>query len=159
MPTSSADAGLVVRPAVPQDLEQWLPLWTEYNAFYGREGATALPDEVTADRWATFLSPAVPMWALVAERGGRLVGLAHYLFHLSTTSLAPSCYMQDLFTAAGERGSGIGAALIAGVAAEARLAGSSSIYWQTHRTNATAMRLYDRVATPSEFLIYRQPLA
>lgn len=159
MPTSNAESGVVVRHATAEDLDQWLPLWNGYNAFYGRAGATALGDEVTADRWAAFLSPEVPMWALVACRGDRIVGIAHYLFHLSTTSLAPSCYMQDLFTAAGERGSGIGAALIAGVAAEARLAGSSSIYWQTHRTNATAMRLYDRVATPSEFLIYRQPLA
>ena len=43
-------------------------------------------------------------------------------------------------------------------AERARLAGSTSLYWQTHRTNATAMRLYDRVAERSEFLIYQLPL-
>lgn len=147
-----------MRAAEPEDFEAWLPLWNGYNAFYGREGTTALPEPVTADRWATFLSWDEPMWALVASRGGRLVGLAHYLFHHSTTSLAPSCYMQDLFTAAEERGSGVGAALIEAVAVRAKAAGSTSIYWQAHRTNQTAMRLYDRVAAQSEFLIYRLPL-
>lgn len=157
MPTSRADAGPVVRPAGAGDFEAWLPLWKGYNAFYGREGATALSDAVTADRWAAFLSPDVPMWALVACRGDRLVGLAHYLFHLSTTSIAPSCYLQDLFTLPEARGRGIGALLIE-AAARARLGGSTSLYWQTHRGNATAIRLYDRVAEQSEFLIYRMPL-
>lgn len=150
---------MIVRPVHADDFEEWLPLWKGYNAFYGREGATALPQEVTADRWTAFLSPDVPMWCLVADRGGRLVGLAHYLFHLSTTSLATSCYMQDLFTASNERGTGVGAALIDAVAASARRAGAASIYWQTHQTNATAMRLYDRVAARSEFLIYRMPVS
>ncbi|MDB5671856.1 MAG: putative histone acetyltransferase [Alphaproteobacteria bacterium] len=155
MPTLNADTDLTVRAARMDDLDQWLPLWTGYNAFYGREGPTALAEHVTADRWAAFLSPEVPMWALVAERNGWLVGLAHYLFHLSTTSLAPSCYMQDLFTAAEIRGAGVGAALIEAVAERAGAAGSASVSWQTHHMNATARRLYDRVAAQSEFLIYR----
>ena len=159
MLTLKADADVTVRPAVAGDLVEWLPLWTGYNAFYGREGATALPDEVTVDRWAAFLSSEFPMWSLVAERGGRLVGFAHYIFHLSTTSSAASCYMQDLFTTREARGLGVGAALIKAVAERARAAGSPNVYWQTHRTNAAARRLYDRIAAQSEFLIYRMPVA
>jgi GNAT superfamily N-acetyltransferase len=158
LPTSPAKTDVLVRLARGEDLDGWLPLWNGYNAFYGREGPTALPDSVTADRWATFLAPDTAMWSLVACRGDRLVGLANYLFHPSTTDLAPSCYLQDLFTASGLRGAGVGAALIEGVAERARLAGSTNIYWQTHHTNATAMRLYDRVAARSEFLIYQLPL-
>lgn len=158
MQTSRAKTPVLVRPAAPGDLDSWLPLWNGYNAFYGREGATALPAAVTADRWANFLAPDVAMWSLVASLGDRLVGLANYLFHPSTTDLAPSCYLQDLFTASEHRGAGVGAALIEGVAARARLAGSTSLYWQTHHTNATAMRLYDRVAARSEFVIYQRPL-
>jgi hypothetical protein len=37
---------------------------------------------------------------LVAESGDELLGLAHYLFHRSTTMIEPVCYLQDLFTAA-----------------------------------------------------------
>jgi GNAT superfamily N-acetyltransferase len=159
LPTSNARSEILVRPVRPEDFDGWLPLWNGYNAFYGREGPTALPGSVTADRWAAFLAPDVAMWSLVACRGDRLVGLANYLFHPSTTDLAPSCYLQDLFTAPERRGAGVGAALIAGVAERARLAGSRNVYWQTHHTNATAMRLYDRVAERSEFLIYQLPLA
>ena len=40
----------------------------------------------------------------------------------------------------------------------ARKAGSPRVYWQTHETNATAMRLYDQVADKSGFLVYRKAL-
>ena len=83
---------------------------------------------------------------LVAERGGELLGLAHYLFHRSTTAIGPNCYMQDLFTVPAARGTGVGRALIARVAELARQAGAARLYWQTHETNATAMKLYDAVA-------------
>jgi len=56
------------------------------------------------------------------------------------------------------RGGGYGAALIAHVAAEAKAAGSTRLYWLTHETNATARRLYDRVAQRSGFIQYRVPL-
>jgi len=46
--------------------------------------------------------------------------------------------------------------LIEGVYARAREAGASRVYWQTHETNTTAMRLYDGVAERSGFLVYRK---
>ena len=39
---------------------------------------------------------------------------------------------------------------------EARRAGSSRVYWQTHETNRTAMQLYDKVADKSGFVVYRK---
>jgi hypothetical protein len=32
------------------------------------------------------------------------------------------------------------------------------VYWQTHETNQVAMRLYDRIAERSGFIVYRKPL-
>ena len=32
------------------------------------------------------------------------------------------------------------------------------VYWQTHETNTTAMKLYDRIAERSGFLVYRKVL-
>jgi len=32
------------------------------------------------------------------------------------------------------------------------------VYWHTHETNAVAMRLYDRVAERSGFVMYRKLL-
>jgi GNAT superfamily N-acetyltransferase len=147
-----------IRRVVPADFAQWLPLWDGYNKFYGRFGATALPAEVTQTTWARFFDAYEPMHALVAESDGRLVGLAHYIFHRSTIMLGPICYMQDLFTAEAARGKGIGQALIAEVYAQAKIAGATRVYWQTHETNLTAQSLYDRVAERSGFIVYRQQI-
>ena len=38
--------------------------------------------------WSRFFAVYEPVYALVAEREGKLLGLVHYLFHLGTTSWA-----------------------------------------------------------------------
>ncbi len=151
--------GVTVRPIEARDRAAWAPLWAGYNAFYGRSGATALPDAITETTWSRFFDRGEPVHALVAEDpDGRLIGLVHYLFHRSTISIAPTCYLQDLFTDAAARGRGVGRALIEAVYARAAAAGSSRVYWLTHETNAQAMRLYDQVAAKSGFLVYRKEL-
>jgi GNAT superfamily N-acetyltransferase len=95
---------------------------------------------------------------LVAESDGKVVGLAHYLFHRSTIQLEPSCYLQDLYTHESARGAGVGRALIDAVYRCATDAGSPRVYWHTHETNATAMQLYDKVAEKSGFVVYRKML-
>jgi GNAT superfamily N-acetyltransferase len=147
---------LRIRPVAETDYEAWLPLWDGYNAFYGRSGATALPIEITRTTWGRFFDPAEPVRAFLAEADGAVLGLAHYLFHRSTTSIEPSCYLQDLFTDTRARGLGVGRALIEAVYAAARDAGAGRVYWQTHETNQTAMKLYDQVAEKSGFLVYRK---
>ena len=144
-----------VRPALAADYDAWRPLWDGYNAFYGRHGDTALPEAVTAATWARFLDPREPMQGLVAEGEHGLLGLAHLVFHPSTTMASPTCYLQDLFTAAEARGCGIGRALIAAAVEAARSGGSSRLYWHTHETNAQALQLYDAVAERSGFILYR----
>ena len=146
----------IIRFAARTDFSQWLPLWQGYNAFYGRSGATALPDEITHTTWTRFFDAYEPVHAMVAEHEGRLVGLVHYLFHRSTISIAPTCYLQDLFTDASTRGQGVGRALIGAVYGRATLAGVSRVYWLTHETNSTAMKLYDQVAERSGFVVYRK---
>ena len=150
--------GVVVRDIARTDYEQWLPLWDGYNAFYERVGPTALPRAITDTTWARFFDPAEPVHALVAERDGALIGLVHYLFHRSTTFVAPICYLQDLFATPSARGTGIGRALIEAVYARAKAAGSERVCWQTHETNAIAQRLYDRIAVRSGFVVYRRDI-
>jgi GNAT superfamily N-acetyltransferase len=152
------DAAISIRQVTDQDFDAWKPLWDGYNAFYGRAGDNSLADAITRATWARFLDAAEPMHALVAERSGRMLGLAHYLFHRSTTNTSDSCYMQDLFTTEESRGTGIGRALIEAVSRQARQAGAARVYWQTHETNALAMQLYDKVAEKSGFIVYRKLL-
>lgn len=145
---------LVVRPIRQADFAAWKSLWDGYNAFYGRSGATALPRQVTEATWQRFFDPAEPVFALVAESQGTLVGLTHYLFHRSTTTIELTCYLEDLFTLPAERGRGIGRALIEGVYQEARRAGLKSVYWQTHVSNQPGRLLYDKVAAHLGFIVY-----
>ena len=152
------NASVSIRDATPDDFAAWKPLWDGYNSFYGRQGPTALPDEITQTTWRRFFDAYEPMHALVAECDGAILGIAHYLFHRSTTQLAPTCYLQDLFTCEQARGRGVGRALIETVYARARDAGAPRVYWQTHETNTVAMQLYERVAERSGFLVYRRLL-
>lgn len=155
---SEAAGALVIRPVTPADFAQWLPLWDGYNAFYGRSGPTALPAGITRSTWQRFLDPDEPVYALVAERDGRLLGLTHYLFHRSTIHIELISYLQDLYTGESARGQGIGRALIEEVAARSRAAGAARVYWLTHESNQTARRLYDTLATNSGFIVYRRQL-
>ena len=149
---------LLVRPIRREDHAAWRPLWDGYNAFYGRSGETALDERITALTWERFFDAGEPVHAFVAEVDGQVAGLVHYLFHRSTTRLTDVCYLQDLFTDPARRGRGVGRALIEAVAAAAREAGSSRLYWQTHTTNAAGRALYDRVAEHRGFIVYAREL-
>jgi GNAT superfamily N-acetyltransferase len=151
-------ASPTIRFVVREDFPQWLPLWEGYNNFYGRAGITALPEAITLMTWERFFDAYEPVHAMVAEEEGQLVGLVHYLFHRSTISITPTCYLQDLFTQESTRGKGIGGKLIQAVCEQARLAGVGRVYWHTHASNSTAMRLYDNVAERSGFIVYRKDM-
>jgi GNAT superfamily N-acetyltransferase len=149
---------ILIRPVERSDYEAWRPLWDGYNAFYGRLGETALPEEVTSATWERFFTAAEPVRALVAEYQGRVVGLAHYIFHRSTTRLHDVCYIQDLFTAELLRGKGVGRRLILAVYDAARWEGCSRVYWQTQASNAKGRALYDKVAEHKGFIVYSHDL-
>ena len=47
----------IIRPVQPVDFNAWLPLFNGYNAFYGREGPTALAPSITQTTWERFCDP------------------------------------------------------------------------------------------------------
>jgi GNAT superfamily N-acetyltransferase len=145
---------ITVRPIQPADRAAWEPLWAGYNAFYDRVGPTALAPAITQTLWERFFDPAEPVFGLVAEHAGEVVGLVHYLFHRSTSRIEPVCYLQDLFTSPVLRGRGVGRALIEGVYARAGDGGAKRVYWQTRETNAAGRLLYDKVASHLGFIVY-----
>jgi GNAT superfamily N-acetyltransferase len=145
---------IAIRPLRPDDFDAWLPLWKGYQAFY----KTTIPDDVTALTWQRFHDANEPMHVLGAFDGDTLLGITHYIFHRTCWSAAPTCYLQDPFTANAARGKGVGRALIEAVHAAAAKVGSARIYWQTHETNAEAQVLYNKVAERSGFIVYRKPV-
>jgi GNAT superfamily N-acetyltransferase len=143
---------IITRPLARTDRAQWEPLWQRYLAFY----KTSVPDDVTAHTFARFFDATEPMHALVAERDGEIVGIVHYVFHRSTWTKGPYCYLQDLFTAEQARGGGIGRKLIEAVYERARAQGASRVHWLTQESNATARALYDKLAERPGFIQYRK---
>ena len=150
------ESSLSIRSPLPDDYTQWKVLWGGYNAFYGREGSTALPDNIINTAWQRIFDEAEPVHCLVAELDGQLVGLAHYIFHRNMIAIEPMCYLQDLFTSEPVRGKGVGCAMMAEFYKQAKNGGATRVYWHTHSTNETARRLYDRIAIDTEFTVYRK---
>jgi len=151
---------VAVRPVQAEDYGAWRPLWDGYNGFYGRFGATALPEHITQTTWQRLLDPAEPVFCLVAQdtHSGEMLGLAHYVFHRSLTRIEPVCYLSDLFTREAARGRGVGRALIDAVVGAARAAKSTRVYWQTHESNAAGRLLYDKLAQHHGFIVYAREL-
>jgi GNAT superfamily N-acetyltransferase len=145
---------VTLRPLARTDRAEWDRLWEAYLAFY----ETALPPTHYDLTFLRYLDPAEPMFAYLATREGRAHGLVHIILHRSGWLEGPTCYLQDLFVDKSERGTGMGRALIEHVYEVIRQAGGERIYWLTHESNATARKLYDRVAKNMGFIQYAKSL-
>ena len=143
---------IAIAPLQPADRADWEVLARGYKAFYETEH----PDARYEETWRSLLA-AERVYGLAARLDGRIVGIAHYLFHAQTWS-ADVCYLQDLFTAEDARGHGVATALIEAVADAARAKGAVKYYWMTKEDNRTARALYDRIARFHGFLRYDYPL-
>lgn len=150
---------VITRTACEADFDQWRFLWAQYNEFYGRVGSTALADDITLTTWNRFFDPHEQMYCLVAEHKGWLVGLAHFISHRNTITIENTSYLQYLFSVSTLRGKGIGRLLVAEFYERAIHAGTVGVYWHTHSSNEAAMRLYDSIATNTDFIVYRKQLS
>jgi len=143
---------IAIAPLAPADRAQWEALARGYKSFY----RTELSEADCERTWQALLANE-RIHGLGARLDGRLVGIAHYLFHAQTWS-PDCCYLQDLFTAEEARGKGVATALIETVAEEARKRGAIKYYWLTREDNREARALYDRIAVWKGFLRYDYPL-
>ncbi|MRI53311.1 GNAT family N-acetyltransferase [Methylobacterium sp. DB1607] len=142
---------MTIRDPIAADEAGWRRLWAGYLAFYGED----LPEAVTAATWRRILDPTSTIFARLAERDGRLVGMTVNVLHEGTWSAAPICYLEDLFVAPEARGVGIGRALISDLIAVGKVRGWSRLYWHTKSGNSEARRLYDRFVAADDFCRYR----
>lgn len=142
------------RRIAAKDKAVWLALFKGYNEFY----EATVPPEVVESLWQRLMraGPGDHIGFVAVDADDTPLGLAHILFHASSWSIAPDCYLEDLFVDPAARKAGIGRALIAAIYAEADARGARRTYWVTQETNATARRLYDQVAKKSDFVQYRR---
>jgi len=109
-------------------------------------GGTGLTDDVRA-RLGPELRARVASGAaalLLALRDGEAVGVAVCFAGYSTFRARPLLNLHDVAVQPGARGAGVGAALLAGVAARARALGCCKVTLEVREDNAPARRLYAR---------------
>jgi GNAT superfamily N-acetyltransferase len=145
---------LDIKPLQPADFADWHTLWKAYQGFYQVD----IPAAVSETTWRRILDSAEPISAALAWRGGRAVGLVHWIFHRSCWTIENSCYLQDLIVDEAHRGGGTGRQMIEYVYAQARGAGCTKVHWLTHETNAVAIALYEQIAERPGFIQFRKPL-
>lgn len=143
----------MITPLAAEDRPRWTELWRGYLAFY----ETELPGDIYDSTWHRLIQDR-GLHGLALRQDGVMVGLVHYLFHESAWTLAPVCYLQDLFIDPAARGTGGGRQLIEAVAAAARERHATKMYWLTQSHNAAARLLYDRLAAHSGFIRYEYPI-
>ncbi|HEY1916247.1 MAG TPA: GNAT family N-acetyltransferase [Streptosporangiaceae bacterium] len=139
---------IAIGKLAPSDRDAWETLFRAYMDFYQQ----VEPPEMYERAWREFQADTL-LHALGARLDGKLVGITHFFAHPSTSG-PDVCYLEDLFTAPQARGQGVARALIGAVAEWARAARCSRVYWLTQQSNATARRLYDKVAENQGFIQY-----
>ena len=140
-----------IRPLETADNAEWLLLWKGYLEYYKVD----IAEEVTTMTWQRILDKDYGIEGLCAiDDNGKLLGLVHFLYHPVTWSIAPRCYLEDLFTSKDARGKGVGRALIEAVYKAADEHGADQVYWLTEDFNKTAQLLYDKVANKTPFIKY-----
>jgi GNAT superfamily N-acetyltransferase len=141
----------ILRDPTPADETAWRGLWSQYNAFY----EVNIPEAVTARTWRRILDPAPAVFGRLAVADAEVAGFSISVIHESTWTLAPVCYLEDLFVAPKFRGRGIGRSLIQDLVDRAQSNGWSRLYWHTRASNP-ARRLYDEFAKADDFVRYRR---
>lgn len=91
--------------------------------------------------------------ALLAERGGDLIGYA--LFHESYESIYAQrgLYMADLYVSPEARGQGVGRALVASVAAHAKASGMKFVWWVSEAWDEKAQGFYAAIGAIHEPMV------
>jgi GNAT superfamily N-acetyltransferase len=146
---------ILVRRAVPADIESVLPLVQAYRMFYRRS-----PDE-TAER-AFILghlrdgSSAV----FLAFCDEHAVGFVQLFTSWSTVYLAPVAILEDLFVEEAFRKRGVATKLLNAALNFAREAGAATMFLETAADNLRAQEVYERNGWLREarFLKYNAPI-
>lgn len=139
-----------VRPIESRDADVWRELFTAYGVFYETEFTDPQMDAV----WGWLMDSAHPTKAWVAEVDGAVVGFGHLRRHSDTFTGGPAWYLDDLFTSHTARGHGVATAIIAALRAHADANGGGTISWITAADNATAQRVYDKIAARQTWVTY-----
>ena len=141
----------VIRPLAMQDFPDWLPLWDGNNLGSRNEG-------VTRETWARLLDPDSPVYGLGAVMDGHMAGILHYVLHPTTGSIAPVCYMQDVYVDPDFRRRGVARSMVHALGQIGRRERWSRLYWLADAKNEAAQNLYKTLGVGLNFTLHVMPL-
>lgn len=111
------------------------------------------PDADTQARGLNLFLGGGPRVALVADEGGRVVGMATAQLVVSTAIGGVSALVEDVVVAADMRGTGVGALLLAAVEEWARGAGATRLTLVADKDNTPARLFYEKAGWNTSNLV------
>lgn len=143
---------LTVRELRQEDYLDWEKLWQAYLSFY----RVTLAEDVTRETWNRLHDDTFDIHGLgAADESDKIIGIVHFLYHPVTWSIAPRCYLEDLYVSEDARGRGAGRTLVEAVYSAARERQADQVYWLTETENLQARELYDRIGELTSFIKYK----
>ena len=142
---------VTIRHVETDDRPGWEHLYRGYADFYNVD----TDDRKLSTLFGWLLDPTHVCEGLVAEAAsGELVGLAHFRAMPSPLRGAEVGFLDDLFVAPDQRGTGAAEALLRAVDAAAEARGWDIVRWITRDNNYRARGIYDRLSTRSDWITY-----
>ncbi len=133
---------ITVRPARPDDAELIAGMARALSIADGGR-----PSRFTAESFRRDgFGEAAAFATMVVEIDGEAAGYAIYYPGYDTDSATRGIYLADLYVDLARRRQGVGRALLAGVAAEARRDGARWMFWSVLKRNRGARRFYKKIA-------------
>jgi GNAT superfamily N-acetyltransferase len=129
-----------IRPALPADLENLVPLFDAYRVFY-----RAASDPEGARRFLGARLSAGDSRIFLAFHGREATGFTQLYPYFSSVSMRRIWIFNDLFVVPEARQTGTGKALMAAAEAFARADGAKGLTLATQSGNLTAQNLYVRM--------------
>lgn len=140
-----------VRFIQQSDKNYWLEMWQEYIAFY----QTTLPAEVTNNTLLRLLSDDPNIGCIIAcDSQDVPIGFLNYVIHLSTWTIAPEWYLQDLYVKPQHRQDGVARLLVNELKKISAQQKCAQIYWITKPDNHTAQTFYNKIAEGEPWIVY-----
>jgi GNAT superfamily N-acetyltransferase len=128
-----------IRPVEPGDLPGLLALLRAKAEFDGCPDSLRATVESLRD---ALCRPAPLAHALVAERQGRLTGMATYYAIFSSFIVKPGLWLDDLYVEEEARGQGIGKALMERLCGIALQGGCGRVDWHVSKFNERGIKFY-----------------
>ena len=143
-----------VRRATLHDLGRLVPLFDGYRQFYGQPSDPALAKGFLEERLRADESVIY-----VAEGPAGFLGFVQLYPSFWSVAACRSWILNDLYVLPGERGSGIGRALIDRARAHAEATAAGGLDLTTQRDNVAAQRLYESAGWKRDDEFYHYDLA